>query len=741
MQVPEGVPQRPIQCQLLEIAQDHCLSQVVNIHTRNDKTLDLLLTNSPSPVNRVKGMPPIGKSDHDIVYVEYDIKAKRIQQAPRKIFLYNRADMEGLRDHLARFRDSCLSSDHSRMSVNDMWVSFKSEVLEAIERFIPTKMTKTKYSLPWIDCTIKRLIKKRDRLYFRARRSSSPDIKNHYKRFRAHVQKAIRDAYWKHISNIFALEPENTDPDSPRKNEKAKKFWSFVKSLKKDAFGITSLRENGILKTDTVDKANICNKQFQSAFTRETDSEIPSKGTSPFTAMGEITVDPKGVLKLLNGLKVHKAPGPDGLSARVLKECSSEIAPILAYIYNESLAQGNVPDDWRQVNVAPVFKKGEKYDPANYRPVSLTCICCKTLEHIIVSNINKHLSLENILADCQHGFRSQRSCETQLVQFFHDMVSNLDRALNRGHRQTDVIIMDFAKAFDKVPHRRLLYKLHHYGIRGSTHQWIASWLSERFQKVVLDGQASDPVPVLSGVPQGSVLGPVLFLIFMNDLPDNIRSSVRLFADDCVLYMNIKTITDCQILQDDLNSLGQWETDWQMKFNVAKCHSMRVTRHLIPSNQIHFNYSLHQQTLEQVQSAKYLGITITDDLEWGQHVAEFSSKATKTLGFLRRNLALAPRHTKEVAYQTLVRPQLEYAAPIWHPYNETETQKVEKVQKTAARWVCRRWHNARSVDDMLDELEWPSLEDRRLKSSLTFFYKIHSGTVSLDKDKYLTRHPD
>ena len=160
-----------------------------------------------------------------------------------------------------------------------------------------------------------------------------------------------------------------------------------------------------------------------------------------------------------------------------------------------------------------------------------------------------------------------------------DLISNLDRALNRGHRQTDVIIMDFAKAFDKVPHRRLLYKLHYYGIRGSTHQWIASWLSERFQKVVLDGQASDPVPVLSGVPQGSVLGPVLFLIFINDLPNNIRSSVRLFADDCVLYGNIKTLTDCQILQDDLNSLGQWETDWQMKFNVAKCHSMRVTRHL------------------------------------------------------------------------------------------------------------------------------------------------------------------
>ena len=264
--------------------------------------------------------------------------------------------------------------------------------------------------------------------------------------------------------------------------------------------------------------------------------------------------------------------------------------------------------------------------------------------------------------------------------------------------------MNFAKAFDKVPHRRLLHKLEYYGIRGSTHKWINSWLSGRTQQVVLDGQASDPVPVISDVPQGSVLGPVLFLIFINDLPDNIRSSVHLFADDCVLYRNIHSLQDCLILQEDLTSLGQWEADWQMKFIVGKCHSTRVTRHQ-HDKQILFHYSPHNQTLENVQSAKYLGIKITDNINnWGQHVSEISSKAAKTLGFLRGSLAFAPRSTKEVAYKTLVRPKLEYTAPIWSTHSKLQINQIEKVQRTAARWTCRRWRNTSGVSEMFDVLD-------------------------------------
>ena len=228
----------------------------------------------------------------------------------------------------------------------------------------------------------------------------------------------------------------------------------------------------------------------------------------------------------------------------------------------------------------------------------------------------------------------------------------------------------------------------------------------------------------------------LFPHFINDHPDNIRSSIHLFADDCVLYRNIFSLSDCETLQVDLDNLAQWESDWQMKFNVAKCHSMRRTRHS-PLKQIKYKYILHNQTLEQVTSARYLEITITDKLDWGQYLSEVSTTATQTLGFLPRNLALPPRGTKDLAYKTMVRPKLEYASPVWNPYIKSQISQLEKVKRTAAHWTCRRWRNTSHVGDMLNELEWPILEDRREQTSLAFFYKIHSGTVAIERNRYLT----
>ena len=237
----------------------------------------------------------------------------------------------------------------------------------------------------------------------------------------------------------------------------------------------------------------------------------------------------------------------------------------------------------------------------------------------------------------------------------------------------------------------------------------------------------------------SVLGPVLFLIFIGGLPDGVGSSVRLFAGGCVLYRNVRSPLGCRVLQDDLSGLAKWEMDWQMKFNVSKCHSVGVTR-LRTGGHVGFSCTLRRQALGQVRSARCLGLAVADDLGWGQRISGVTCKATGTLGFLRRGLALAPGRAGEVAYKTLVRPRLEYAAPVWRPCRGTRIGRVEGMWGAAARWACGRWRNAGGVGGVLDGLEWPSLESRGGRSSLAFFYGMHSGTVSLDKDKCLAPAP-
>ena len=265
----------------------------------------------------------------------------------------------------------------------------------------------------------------------------------------------------------------------------------------------------------------------------------------------------KGVKKLLENLNQHKATGPDQISSRFLKEVATAITPMLTLIFQASHDQSQVPEGWKSALVTPLFKKGDKSNPSNYRPVSLTSICSKIMEHIIHSHVMSFLDANNLLTDQQHGFRKKRSCESQLITTVQELAAGLN-----NKQQIDAILLDFSKAFDKVPHRRLSAKLHHYGIRGKTLGWIESFLAHRQQKVVLDGKTSSPAQVTSGVPQGTVLGPLLFLVYINDLPGRVSSTARLFADDCLLYRTIGFAEDCSALQDDLDRLQDWEQDWQ-----------------------------------------------------------------------------------------------------------------------------------------------------------------------------------
>ena len=252
-----------------------------------------------------------------------------------------------------------------------------------------------------------------------------------------------------------------------------------------------------------------------------------------FPTMEDIEISERGVTTLLQNLNPYKACGPDGIRPRVLKELAREIAPALTALFKSSLSSGSVPADWRDAHITPIYKKGEQYNPANYRLVSLTSVVCKLLEHIIVSAVMHHFEDNSILTDNQHGFRRGRSCETQLLELVEELTTNLESS-----KQTDVLIMDFSKAFNKVNHSLLLHKLQRYGVQGTTNTWIANFLNNRRQAVVVSGASSHFMNVMSGVPQGSVLGPCLFLAYINDMPEKLSALARLFADDTAVYKTI-----------------------------------------------------------------------------------------------------------------------------------------------------------------------------------------------------------
>ena len=337
----------------------------------------------------------------------------------------------------------------------------------------------------------------------------------------------------------------------------------------------------------------------------------------------------------------------------------------------------------------------------------------------------------NLLTDRQHGFRKGHSCETQLIQTIHDLSSSHNK-----RTQTDAIILDFSKAFDTVPHNRLILKLTHTGVNPKIIQWISSFLKGRKQRVVVGGEHSQWVEVDSGVPQGTVLGPLLFLTYINDLPDGLNSTVRLFADDCIIYRDIMNSHDQCALQNDLIKLSHWEKKWQMSFNAQKCFVLRIPSSRSP---LVTEYSLGDEILQEVNSHNYLGVEIQHNLKWDSHINNITSKANRTLGFVRRNLGSCTKDTKASAYTALVRPTLEYCSTVWDPHNKCHIQQIGMIQRRAARMVFNDydWENHTSVTGLIKELKWDMLSTRRTIARVNIMHKAIGGHMALPCHDYFT----
>lgn len=354
---------------------------------------------------------------------------------------------------------------------------------------VPSKKIGSWNDSPWITRDLKKLLRKKKRFYNTSgdtyKKSGKAVDKLKYWKFQKALKTKFKSAQDEYIENTLACALK----------EKPKKFWSYTKSRKQDQIGIPRLNVNSKVMSDSTSKAEVLSNHFQQIFTKEDLSFISNKGRSDIPAMDSVLFNRESIINLLKNLDSKKANGPDKLPTTLLKITASEIAEVVTFLFTQSYESGQLPNDWRNVHVVPVFKKGEKHDTCDYRPVSLTAVLCKIMEHVIYKNIMHHLDDNNILFANQHGFWKTHSCETQLILAVEDLAMNLDHG-----GQMDMIILDFSKAFDKVPHQHLISKLQFYGIQGSTLAWIKSWLTRRSQSVitVVDGVCSKSAVVTSG---------------------------------------------------------------------------------------------------------------------------------------------------------------------------------------------------------------------------------------------------
>ena len=522
-----------------------------------------------------------------------------------------------------------------------------------------------------------------------------------------------------------------------------KAFYKYANFKSKANHRVIRLKnKDGKIQLSDKDNAETLNNYFISVFEKENDcpeliinestellwEETPNdpfiyKGKVASGSLDDVELTLEEVEEMLSKIDPTKSNSPECIHPRIIKECAVTLAPALHYIYQMSLKTGSVPPQWKKGTVTPLHKGGTRHSEKNYRPITITSILCRLLEKIVKKSMIKHLDDEDYISDDQHGFRTQRSCLSNILLNLEEITNLLDQG-----NAVDQFYLDLQKAFDKVPHKRLIYKLKKAGISGTLLSWIESFLSFREQRVKVNGSYSKWQSVLSGVPQGSVLGPVLFIIFINDLPDNIStSSCKIFADDTKLYRAVNNLKDVKETQADLDRIQNWCKYWKLSFNTDKCHIL----HFGSKNYCHY-YHLNGRLITPVNEEKDLGVVVSKDLKADKNIIHCITKANKMLGMIKRTFSHLDRTMLVQLFKVYVRPHLEYCQQACSPHYEKDIEKLEKVQRRATKLIpCLE---GLTYDERLKDLKLYSLEDRRKRGDLILMYRIMTNDIKIDRNK-------
>lgn len=696
----------------LDMFNDLGLSQMIQTPTHEKgRILDILLTNVPGIISNINVLDKDKVCNSDHFGILFDLKTK-IKHKNKKVKLlnYKKANWEGLNTDLKSVKwDRYLKCSEPEYA----WSSFKNILFHFINKHIPTITVKNHDQPPWYDNEVHDFCRKKERLRSKFKDSGIKSDYEQYSKCRKEFKRLVKD---KMLSNF----EDNEDPSLI-----SKKFWAHLKSTSKSTRIPESVHYKGRIKNTPIDQAEMFNEYFKDQFSDASAYDIDVDFRNDES--NDIDFNFSRIHKLLKKTNTNKAPGPDGIHGNILKHCSSSLAYPLSLLFKVSYSTGCIPNDWKTANVVPVHKKGDKGSVENYRPISLTSLVMKIFEKVIRDELLA--KCQNKLNPFQHGFLPQKSCTTQMLLF----TDSLSLSLNDKVR-ADVVYFDFAKAFDSVNHDIIISKLkNEFGINGSLLKFIVNYLQHRKQCVLVNGAKSGFGGVSSGVPQGSILGPLLFVLFINDMAYCVdeHTNIALYADDTKIWRRIESWNDHIILQNDIDLLHRWSIANKIKFHPKKCKVLPVSP-TIRSDSIwnafpfqDFYYSLNGNDLEFVKNEIDLGVNVTTSLNWHEQCLALHLKASSRLGLLKRIMHFVKDiRRKRVFYLAIVRSIFEHCSTIWRPINDTMIIKLESVQRRAVKWILSELDHHYSDFEYLKRLKDLEILPLKYKFDLTDLLMFH-----------------
>ena len=687
-----------------------------------ESLLDQVLCTDDSLIHDYVISPPLGKSDHVSIIMEINVDQSfsNTNVDSRKHNWSKVTNLDILK--LASDIDWSYSKDVAVMSVEEMWHQLHSKLHKITEGVpfhldpIPNSIDKCK--MPWTNSALKRALKAKNKAW--------AIFENEPCRVNLNLALTQQEKFEENECKAKARFEKKLTQDL---KANSKGFYKYLRNSRKVKSVVTTLEkaDGSCTETDR-DTAECFSEAFSSVFVREPFGPLPKDCYSTNDDMAvcdPVVITEDDVYHQLSKTNIYKSMGPDEIHPKLIKSLADNphFVRSLTLLYGKCVEDCMIPSIWKTANVIALHKKGSKKEALNYRPVSLTCILCKVYEQFLRNHILK--LVDGTIIPNQHGFVNQKSCFSNILETVDAIISMLEDG-----NPVNVFYFDFCKAFDSVPHYRLLTKLQNYGITGPMLNIIKDFLTGRSMRTVVRGSFSDPCDVLSGVPQGSVLGPLLFVLFINDLPVGLNNTTLLFADDLKLLGNAN---DVDSIKQDLTTLEHWESIWLLKFNPSKCKVMHVN--LI--NDTEESFELDGTILEPITAESDLGVYTTNNFKWKDNIYSCIKDANQLISWITRNIVDKDKMVMLNVYKTLIRPKLEYCVQIWNPVachgNWSIIIEIEAVQRRFTRMINDI--GTLPYSERLLALNLTTLAERRIRGDLIETFKIINGIVEYGKDVF------